>query len=240
MNKPCRLLLSLLAIALALPGLAKASDLIPMGTDCWHTENGTEVTLTLPANFFGAGSRAIPHVTIRLKSLPLTVDEAKRCGCQVDTQIVYVDPHGNVSGERTIHAVAQRTIETTDVDTCVRRTRNARFRGRGRAVRVDIQLVQLSLQSEQPLVVTYKDGSTKSFNVFVTESGSQDPGTMTFTPRTIAALSNGEVRLGRLPVRYTVTFREVGGTAEFTLSPPRPLRLTNGPRPGTFAQLAVP
>lgn len=244
MNVLCRkrwLLLFVLAIALAFPGLATASDLIPMGTDCWHTELGTEVTLTLPANTFGEGSKAIPQRTIQLKSLPLSVEDAKKCGCQVNTKIEYADRHGNLSGERTRHAVKQVTTLTTDVDTCVRRTKNAKFPGKGKSVKVDIQLVELSLQSVEPLEVEYKDGGKKRFNVFITESGAQDAGTVTFTAKTLDKLSTGDVRLGKLHVGYSVTFKEVQGPLEFTLSK-RPLKLvlTNGQRSGTFAQLAVP
>src|SRR5215212_204267 len=77
-----------LVIALALLSLeARASDLIPEGTDCWATKSpGTQATFTLPANFFGDGSKAMPHVTINLKGLPLTPDVVKaKCGCQVNT-----------------------------------------------------------------------------------------------------------------------------------------------------------
>lgn len=227
-------------IALALLSLeARASDLIPEGTDCWATKSpGTESTFTLPANFFGDGSKAMPRTTISFKGLPLTPEVVKtKCGCQVNTKIEYVDRHGNVSGEGTVHTVSSRTTETTDVDTCVCRTKNTKFRGKGVSEKVDIQLVKLSLQSEKPLVVTYKDGSTKSFNVFVTESGPQDTGTMTITPNTIGRLSTGGVKLNRLHITYNVTFKQVApGTATFTLTDQK-LQLTNGPRAGTFAQL---
>jgi len=229
-----------LVIALALLSLeARASDLIPAGTDCWATKSpGTEATFTLPANFFGDGSKAMPHITISFKGLPLTPEVVKtKCGCQVNTKVEYLDRHGNVGGEKTIHTVSSRTTETTDVDTCVRRTKNAKFRGKGVAERIDIQLVKLSLQSEKPLAVTYKNGSTKSFNVFVTESGPQDTGTMTITPKTIGRLSTGAVKLDRLHITYDVTFRETPpGTATFTLKNQK-LQLTNGPKAGTFAQL---
>lgn len=231
---------AMLVIALVLLSLeARASDLIPEGTDCWATQSpGTEATFTLPANFFGDGSKAMPRVTINFKGLPLTPEVVKtKCGCQVNTKIEYIDPHGNVSGERTRHTVRSRTTETTDVDTCVRRTKNAKFRGRGVSEKIDIQLVKLSLQSDKPLVATYKDGKTKSFNVFVTESGPQDTGTMTFTPKTVSKLSAGDVRLDRLHITYDVTFKEVApGTATFTLKDQK-LQLTNGTKSGTFAQI---
>ncbi|HEX9940763.1 MAG TPA: hypothetical protein VGG03_02005, partial [Thermoanaerobaculia bacterium] len=210
MRKPSRklwLLSAALMIALALLGLeARASTQIPEGTDCWHTEPGTPGTqaiLTIPKDALGAGSKMMNKVTIKLKSLPLTPAVVKTdCGCQVNTKVEYIDPHGNVSGEKTIHAVKQRTTETTDVDTCVRRTQNAKFKGKGVAVRVDIQLVKLSLQSEQPLKVSYDNGTTKSFNIIVTESGPQDTGSMTITPTSIGRLSKGNVKLQNLHITY--------------------------------------
>lgn len=233
------LLSAVLVVALALLSLeAGASDLIPEGTDCWATKSpGTEATFTLPANFFGDGSKAMPRVTIALKGLPLSPDVVtKQCGCQVNTKVEYLDRHGAVSGERTRHSVSSRTTQTTDVDTCVRRTKNVKFRGKGVSEKVDIQLVKLSLQSEKALEVNYKDGSKKLFNVFVTESGPQDTGTMTVTPKTIARLSAGEVRLDRLHITYDVTFKQTPGTAMFTLEDQK-LQLTNGTKSGTFAQL---
>jgi hypothetical protein len=231
--------LCLLSLALVLPFVgARASNEIPEGTDCWHTKSpGTQATFTLLPDALGAGSAA-RRVTIDLQSLPLTPEVVKtKCGCQVDTKIEYIDPHGNVSTERTVHAVQQRTTETTDVDTCVHRQANTKFQGKGRAVKVDIQLVKLSLQSVKPLVVSYRGGATKSFNVKVTESGPQETGSMTFTPRTLGALSMGEVRLDRLKVTYDLTFTEVPpGTSTFTLTGQR-LQLKNGARAGRFEQL---
>lgn len=231
---------ALLVIVLVLLSLeARAGESIPEGTDCWATKSpGTEAAFTLPANFFGEGSLTMPHVTIKFKGLPLSTEIVKsQCGCQVNTKIEYIDPHGNVSGEKTIHTVSSRTTETTDVDTCVRRTTNVKFHGKGVAEKVDIQLVKLSLQSEQPLKVSYRNRTTKSFNVFVTESGPQDTGTMTVTPKTLGKLAAGEVKLGRLHITYDVTFKEVApGTATFTLKNQK-LQLTNGRRAGTFAQL---
>jgi hypothetical protein len=240
------LLASALVLMLALPSLAAqppeaaakpAGPEIKEGTDCWHTAAGTQAVITIPQDTLGRGSKRMNNVTIKLKSLPLSVDDVKnKCGCQVDTKIEYIDPHGNVLPEKTIHAVQQRTTETTDVDTCVRRTKNAKFHGKGVAVRVDIQLVKLSLQSEQPLKAAYDHGPAKSFDVKVTESGPQDTGTMTFTPTTLGAHPKGNVRLGQLHITYDVTFTEVRpGTSTYTLHGQK-LTLKNGRRPGTFAQ----
>ena len=252
MRKPSRkswLLVSALVIALVSPSLAQAPGAaakpegpgIKEGTDCWQTQPGTQATLFLPPDACGAGSKPA-HVTVALKGVPLSVDDAKACGCQVDTKITYVDPHGNVLPEKTVHAVKQITTETTKVDTCIRRSKDAKFHGKGVAEKVDIQLVQLSLQSEKPVPC-----GTKTFTICVTESSVQDtdkPSSMTFTPTTLGRLSKGNVKLERLHIRYDVTFIAAGGScadlpkgALFTL-PDQRLDLKNGSRLGTFEQVS--
>ncbi|TMC23876.1 MAG: hypothetical protein E6J34_01385 [Chloroflexi bacterium] len=249
MSHPSRklwVLFAALAIALALPALAAApaeGNGINEGTDCWQTQPGTQATLFLPLDACGPGSKP-EHVTVALKGVPLSVADAKACGCQVDTKITYLDPHGNVLAEKTVHAVKQITTETTKVDTCVRRTKNAKFHGKGVAEKVDIQLVQLSLQSEKPLTCTYKAGPPKTFTICVTESGPQDTGTMTFTPTTLGRLAKGNAKLEQLHITYDVTFMAAGGScaelpkgALFTLKNQK-LTLKNGRRPGTFEQVS--
>jgi len=253
MSSPSRklwVLFAVLAIALALPSLAQPPGAagkpegpgIKEGTDCWVTDPGkTEATLFLPRDACGAGSKPA-HVHFALKGVPLSLADAKACGCQVDTMITYLDPHGNVLQERTRHAVKQVTTETTKVDTCIRRSKDAKFHGKGVAEKVDIQLVQLSLQSEKPVPC-----GTKTFTICVTESSVQDtdkPSSMTFTPTTLGRLSKGNVKLERLHIRYDVTFIAAGGScadlpkgALFTL-PDQRLDLKNGSRLGTFEQVS--
>jgi hypothetical protein len=255
MKSPFRkrwLLLSALVIPLALPSLeaqeqqavapAQEAAVLKEGSDCWQTEPGTQQRLrTLPANFFGQGSKAVPNPTIKFKGVPLPPARVKDpfpkgCGCpeKVDTKITWLDPHGNVTRDMR-HAVKQVVDQTTKVDTCVHRKTNANFKGRGVAQKVDIQLVALSLQSIEPLKVTYTNGSTKLFDVFVTESGPQDTGTMTFTPTSFnARRAKGNVKLGALHITYDVKFVEHGGTATFSVTGQR-LQLVN--TPGTFEQL---
>jgi len=254
MSNPSRKLWVLfvaLAIVLALPGFAQPPGAagkpegpgIKEGTDCWQTQPGTQATLFLPPDACGPGSKPA-HVTVALKGVPLSVADAKACGCQIDTKITYVDPHGNVLPEKTVHAVKQVTTLINTADTCVRRTKNAKFHGKGVAERVDIQLVQLSLQSEKPLSCTYKVGPPKTFTICVTESGPQDTGTMTFTPTTLGKLAKGNVKLEQLHITYDVTFIAARGScadlpkgALFTLKDQK-LTLKNGRRPGTFEQVS--
>jgi len=249
-SRKLRVLFAALVIALALPALAqppgailREGPRIKEGTDCWQTQPGTQAVLFLPPDACGAGSKPA-HVTVALKGVPLSVADAKACGCQIDTKITYLDPHGNVLPEKTVHAVKQVTTETTKVDTCVRRRKNAKFHGKGVAERVDIQLAQLSLQSEKPATCTYKEGRPKTFTICVTESGPQDTGTMTFTPTTLGKLVKGNVKLEQLHITYDVTFIAAGGScadlpkgALFTLKSQK-LTLKNGPRLGTFEQVS--
>lgn len=254
MSNPSRKLwvpLAALVIALASPSLSAQPPAAPatpagpgitLGTDCWHTEPGTQAELFLPPDACGAGSMPA-HVTVKLQGRPLPTDVVKNtCGCQVDTKIEYIDPHGNVSTEKTIHAVKQRTTETTDVDTCVRRTQNVKFHGKGVAEKVDIQLVKLSLESVQPITCGFRDRTKKNFKLCIAESGPQDTGSMTFTPATLGKLSKGNVNLQRLHITYNVTFIEPGGScAAPTRGAPvlknQKLTLKSGRRPGAFEQL---
>lgn len=240
--------ISALVIVLGLPGLrALAQDaLLKPGSDCWQTEPGTEQRLhTIPAGFFGKGSQAVPNPTIKFKGVPLPVARVKgafppNCGCpdKVDCKITWTDRHGNdVKDMR--HAVKQHVDESTKVDTCVRRSTNATFKGKGASQKVTIQLVALSLTSVEPLKVTYKNpgaaDTTKSFDVFVTESGTQDKGDITFTANSVEKkLAKGNVKLGNLHITYDVKFVEHGGTATFSMTNQK-LHLVN--TPGTFEQL---
>jgi hypothetical protein len=236
------LLIPLVEVQAQQPAAPATDAVLKLGTDCWQTEPGTEQRLgTVPANFFGEGSKAIPTPTIKFKGVPLSPQRVsdpppKGCGCpaKVDVKITWLDRHGNVA-KNMMHAVKQVVDATTKVDTCVRRTKNATFKAKGVAQKVDIQLVALSLQSVEPLRVSYKSGPDKLFDVFVTESGTQDIGTMTLTPTSLSARrAKGNVKLGMLHIRYDVKFVERGGKLSFSMTGER-LQLVN--TPGTFEQL---
>ena len=214
-----------LALLCAVAAGAQPVKEIKVGTDCWKTEPGTEHTIaTLPAGFFGAGSQALSNKVIKFKGKPLTPTEVTgpfppNCACAEDNlTITWRDRHGNVVGpDRMVHAVTKDV--TTAVDTCVRRTTTTKITKKGPtgAVKVNLLLVQLSLQSEAPLEVTFKVGgatSTKKYDVFVTESAPQPRGNsqMTLTPSHVdAKKASGDVKLGSLHFGYDVEFRPVGG-----------------------------
>lgn len=200
------------------------------GTDCWHTEPGTFQKLpTLPANFFGQGSRAIPNPTIQFEGNPLDPDFVRAayprgCGCpeDVEVEVQWVDRHGSPVAADSAHAVDQVVDLSTPVDTCIRRKTRARF-NRGQATHVDIELVALSLQSIDPLEVTYRGQpprgtpSTKLFDVFVTQAANQQGGRMTFTPGNIRnGRADGDVNLDNLRIAYDVRFVARDGSGEFT------------------------
>jgi len=251
MQTPSRklwLLISALVVVFGLSSLEAWAQnaVLREGSDCWQTEPGTQQRLhTIPAGFFGRGSQAVPNPTIKFKGVPLPTARVEgafppNCGCpdKVDVNITWTDQHGNVTKDMR-HAVKQHVDESTKVDTCVHRMNSATFRGKGASQKVEIQLVALSLTSVGPLKVTYKNpgaaNTTKSFDVFVTESGTQDKGDMTLTANSVRRrLAKGNVKLGNLHITYDVKFVEHGGTATFTMTGQK-LKLVN--TPGTFEQV---
>jgi hypothetical protein len=228
---------------LPLPGIAE-------GSDCWHTEPGTFQKLpTLTPGTFGPGSQTIPtaKAVVEFEGVPLDPDFVaapypEGCGCpeKVDVHLSWVDRHGSPVAGDSAHRVRQVTDLTTDIDTCIRRKTRAKFNKPRTPVKVDIELVALSLKSVKPLEVTYrgkgKATSTKLFDVFVTQSARQPPGSsMTFTPGHIGrGNSDGRINLDDLRIAYDVEFREQGGTATYNL-PGLDTRLRS-PRGGRFRQ----
>lgn len=255
MREPTRKLWSpfVLLMAVALPSLGAigCDAVIEEGTDCWQTEAGTFQRLpTLPANFFGEGSDAIPtaHAVIELEGVPLdpafvAAPYPEGCGCpeDVEVELVWVDRHGSPVAGDSAHRVRQVPNLETEVDTCIRRGQNARFRNQGDAVKVDVELVALSLKSVEPLEVTYKakgpeEGPTKLFDVFVTQGASQKKGSMTLTAGSVQARkAKGDILLENLPITYDVEFREHGGTATFSKTD-LTTKLRSGTGGGTFNQ----
>lgn len=203
---------------------------IVAGTDCWATDPDQTVwrpKSAIPAGFFsGEGdprSNAIPPpqfpADFQLRGEPLTPDEVRDCGCpeEVETTVTWLDRHGRPTDDIR-HKVDEVVEETTVVDTCVHRQQNAKFKGQGAAVKVDIELRQLSLVSVQPLQVNYQGGSSKLFDAYVTESGTQNTGTLTFTANKIQnGKADGNVDLGSLPVHFEVVFKAQDGS--FTTEP---------------------
>ena len=266
-RKQLPLPLAFAMIALLSLGQACGPGPLEPGTDCWKTDTGTQQSLrTLPAGFFnqpgdtGPKSDAIPNPLIELMGNPLSVDDvANVCNCpeSVDYTITWLDPHGTPVPSDSRHAVSQQVTRTTSIDTCIRRTVAANVGETGTALDVAIELVKLSLKSVEPLTVTYGGGPpgggppggrpsggppgdpppTKQFDVFVTESGTQRPGQMTFTTNTISGgQANGNTSMGVLHIDYDVTFVEVGNPGNTFPRPGLTLTLKSGARPGDFVK----
>jgi len=231
---PLALVAALALLSLGLHGCPPGTPEIAEGSDCWETQPGTFQRLpTLPANFFGTGSQAIPtaHAVVDFEGVPLdpafvAAPYPEGCGCpeEVDVELTWVDRHGSPVAGDSAHRVKQVASTSTQIDTCIRRTKSAKFENTGAAVKVDIELVALSLKSVDPLEVTYKERgpgqatTTKLFDVYVTHSATepQKPGTMTFTAGNIQnGKADGNVNLDNLNVTYDLEFREQGGTSTF-------------------------
>ncbi len=97
-------------------------------------------------------------------------------------------------------------------DTVVERLEDATLTGEGSEATVPIQIVALSLQSIDPITVTYGDGSESFFDVHVTLSDTQSQGSMTLTQTS----ADGGTFDSELPVTPLFTFIEVEGELTFT------------------------
>ncbi|MCP4202193.1 MAG: hypothetical protein GY769_09685 [bacterium] len=215
--------IALAIVATAFIGAGCPPD-IPPGTDCWVTQPGTAQTVQIPHNFFGPASDPV-NTVIPLEGLPLSGAEVLNCGCTDDVEIEWVDRHGNPTDPNSGHAVEQRVNPTDPFDTCIWRKVTANWDGENVGVDVEIELRQLSLKSVEPLEVTWHETTdpvpsmTKLFDVFVTESATQNGGSMTFTPDDLTCnKAEGGITLGDLPVKWDVRFVEVGGGIERTIT----------------------
>ncbi len=203
------------------------------GTDCWTTENpGTWQTLPpLVADFFGTGSLPISNEQVQLIGEPLLGSEALACGCpeKVETEVVWKDQHGTTVGAESKHKVSNSVVQKTAVDTCVGRKAEIKFDEFGVAFNVEIELLELSLKSVEPFRVFYADESFKDFDILVTDTPPQIPGSMSFTADD---KTGGTIQLAALHVNYQVEFTEVGGPAVFATTAEL---IFDKPTPGTFA-----
>jgi len=188
----------------------------------------------LPPGFFGAigGDPSDPfaRADIPLEGNP-PVDKFERFPPPLVVQ--WVDTHGNAVGPDSVHKVNQILVpeNTGKADTVVRRNDDAIFNGVGDAPTIDIEIVALSLQSVDPIVVTYGGAGVKLWDVFVTldETAFQPVGSMDLTSDTFVdgVSVSGSIDNLDLPVAYKVTFREVqdpGNVREIpsTLATPTP------------------
>ncbi|MCP3963549.1 MAG: hypothetical protein GY719_37410 [bacterium] len=221
----------MLRFALAIVAAVLLTGCLPpkigKGTDCWETDPAkTAQRLEIPGNFFGPTSDPVDKI-VAFKGNPLTpAFVAATCGCPnaVDHTMVWVDRHGDETDSDSGHAVEQRPASSTKIDTCIEREVKTVWDGVNASIIVDIKLLGLSLESVEPLEVTYHETTdpdptmTRYFNVKVTHTPGQTGGEMIFTPEDLRyRLAEGKMAIKELPVKYDVLFEEVApGTLSFT------------------------
>jgi hypothetical protein len=205
------LLIAILAIVCFVGVGTATAQTVPAGMDCWETDAGTTAGIPdLPAGFFFPGSDPRPAEQIDVVGIPLAGGELADCACEVDpdVDVVWVDMHGDPVEPDSVHRVTQ--IPPGLVDTCVRRKTTADFPGgTGVPDAVDIEIVQLHLESTSPIVVT--GPGPPLWDVRITEDGAQATGTLLLTAASLTPTASGGMDLTDLPVDYLVEFLEVGG-----------------------------
>jgi hypothetical protein len=205
------LLIAILAVVCFVGVATATAQTVPAGTDCWETDAGTKAGIPdLPAGFFFPLSDPRPAEQINVVGVPLAGAELADCVCEVDpdTEVVWVDIHGDPVEPDSVHRVTQ--IPPGAVDTCVRRTTTATFPGgTGVPEDVDIEIVQLHLESTSPILVT--GPGPPLWDVRITEDGVQATGTLVLTAASLTPAASGDMDLTDLPVDYLVEFLEVGG-----------------------------
>ena len=205
----------------------------------------------LPPGFFGTIG-PVPSDPFVQVGIPLEGNPPVEDFMQFQPPLVldWVDPHGNVVGPDSVHAVGQQLVplNTHIYDTVVRRNDDAVFNAVADAPTVDIEIVALSLQSVDPIVVHYGSEGVRLWDVFVTldETAVQPVGSMDLTSDTFVdgVSVSGSIDNLDLPVAFKVTFQEVdnpGNVREVpsTLANPTPPfglpPAQFGNDPGTFA-----
>lgn len=148
-----------LAMAAILAPGAEAGT-VPAGVDAFQTPPGaTQVTLD-----FGAGPVLIPlegATDFSIPPRPLTAAQVLRLKTLAPTldlvtyQVQWTDPHGNVVGPGSAHAVNQTTIPvlntTPNFDTVIERLDSLSFSAPGEDKETRIRVLMLSLQSVNPV-----------------------------------------------------------------------------------------
>jgi len=221
---------------------------IPPDCDCWVTDPGTTVRIpTLPADFFGPGSDPFISTVIPVEGNPGPIAGAAAALCPANQEMttVWVDPHGTPVAPDDMHAVRQ---EIVGPDTIVCRLEAANFSGGvGVPDTIDIELVELSLVSSDPIVVTFNaGGGVSSYDVFITETAIVPGGSMRLTPNSIGPTggSTGIAEVPDMPIEYELTFVKVQGAngAPNLVLPNLNTNMGNSPihgqNPGSFTYTA--
>ncbi|MFC1571973.1 hypothetical protein ACFL6M_00080 [Candidatus Eisenbacteria bacterium] len=202
------------AALLFLPSLVFAQDL-ESGCDCWQTEPGTQVRIPLlPEGFFGTKSGVpsdpIPPQTIAVRgeALPDSVI-LEYCPEAVIFETVWYDRHGSEVNADDKHRVTSQTeaVGVEPIDAIVCRLDDVTLPGIGTPVAVQIELVELSLHSIDPIEVVFPTQPSSYYHVTVTEDElANNQGQLTLIPTDDSPYDQGDMLMDNLSVGYTMTF----------------------------------
>jgi hypothetical protein len=190
------------AVSLLVAGTAQAQ--LPPGTDCWETQPGTTAAIgPFPDGFFGdvggVPSDPFPKFPHPVEGVPLP---GGTCTCSPDP-VEFFDMHGNPVEPDDIHAVSSNEAI---YDTCIDRPDPVPFAGGpGVPETVPIEIIELSLKSVSPIIVTYGGANHTSCELFIGLDGPQTLGSLEMTPFMVAPPA-GAMVLDALPVKYAITF----------------------------------
>lgn len=178
--------------------------LAPLGDDVFFSPPGQSVLpLQLPANFFGPGSDPF-FGTVQLGGSPFSPPSSQ--------PFEAMGPFRHVA-QAAMHGVVDARQTTSQGDTIIRRSTDAWLSDPGTPAgtqTVPIQIVQLSLVSVQPIVVTYNGGQNPQqwmVQMSVNPNSTQQTGAMTLT-RTSA---QGGTFTSELPVKSMMVFTNLSG-----------------------------
>jgi hypothetical protein len=223
------------AIAFLLLAGGRAGAQVPAETDCWKTDPGTKAAVPfLPAGFLGAGCASFGPTQVPMTGAPLSAGQLALCNCPPLPQVAvgFHDSHGNAVAAGSIHAVSGRLVdEVPGPDSCVRRLATATFPGGvGVPETIPIELIQLSLVSVSPIQVNC--GGPKFFNVYVTNVGVQDQGSMELTPTVVGAQAQGSVTVPSLPIDVQFRFEPTTPGSSVVLNASVNMQNPNPQNPG--------
>jgi hypothetical protein len=193
----------LAALSLLMVGTAQAQ--VEAGVDCWETQVGSSASVgPFPPGFFGdvGGmlSDPLPDMLVFVEGVPLP---PATCPCD-DEPVEWFDEHGNPVEPDDIHKVSQKDA---DYDTCVERPTDADFGGGvGVPESVPIEIIELSLKSVDPIVVTYNGGNNTDCDLFIELDGAQGLGSIEMIPSSLGPGSTGSMELEGLPVNLRISY----------------------------------
>jgi len=171
-----------LSLCLLSGGAHAVTITVSSGVDAWVTGPGTTVDLPpLPAGFFGSTGSGPSDPVPAMPGFDLTGHPfPDQFGIpdpfppdQLPLDLEFVDPHGNIVGPDSVHAVGVNVKNIDELvpfnfDTVVRRNSPVVFTDPGDPKPVPIEMTWLSLRSVAPIEVTFGGGSDPTdFDIFV-------------------------------------------------------------------------